>query len=623
MRMRLCSPAPSSREHASTEPSSRGGLAGGQAGGRRSLGGDAGAVYDVEGRFLGGALHGGRSLGRDVRGVQLDEADFSGATMTKTTFVTCRGEGVSFQRALLGQAVFVHGSLFPDADFSDATMEKANLRGTLLTGARFDRANLTGADLIGVRCLVGELRARFASRGHARPDGLEGASLRGANAMDALASKAKIARADFTGANLHRADLCAGGARRRDVVLGGQDRAGAGAPEGRASSNEQRRRGRRGCVVIGKDILAKNVAPAATGGVRDPRRCPRQGAARRANPASGPLPPRARRRGPGWGDVRGGALPGLDARRDPERVDLRGVRVSRQPVARRRFAPGHVLQSALPGASFESAKLIGASFVECDCDGARFTGAEAPIASWVKTSLLGASFERANLDRANILEAPADNAFFLGANLEKATLYRAESALGGPHGREPDLDDAGGDDARGEELPDQQALSDTVHEERAGWIPASRAPTSCSAISWGHLRGASFEDARAAQCFFGEASLGKVRFDRAVLVNAIFEKASAAEADSPAPSWKRRSSGARRSRARGSWTREVPGGGLLEREPLTAADHGAGLYRTRFHGANRGEAVLPKAAGWLGDDEERLAAETWQPRHGASSATTK
>jgi uncharacterized protein YjbI with pentapeptide repeats len=36
---------------------------------------------------------------------------------------------------------------------------------------------------------------------------LERASLRGANGMDVLASKARIAGADFTGANLYRADL--------------------------------------------------------------------------------------------------------------------------------------------------------------------------------------------------------------------------------------------------------------------------------------------------------------------------------------------------------------------------------------------------------------------------------
>ena len=138
---------------------------------------------------------------------QLDEADFSGATMTKTTFVTCRGEGVSFQRALLGQAVFVHGSLFPDADFSDATMEKANLRGTLLTGARFDRANLTGADLSECDASSASFERASLRGGMLVRTGLEGASLRGANAMDALASKAKIARADFTGANLYRADL--------------------------------------------------------------------------------------------------------------------------------------------------------------------------------------------------------------------------------------------------------------------------------------------------------------------------------------------------------------------------------------------------------------------------------
>ena len=137
----------------------------------------------------------------------MDEADFSGATLTKTTFVTCCGEGVSFQRALLGQVVFVHGSLFPDADFSDATMEKANLRGTLLAGARLDRANLKGADLSECDASGASFERASMQGGLLLRTSFEGASLRGASWMDAIAQKARIAGADFTGANLYRADL--------------------------------------------------------------------------------------------------------------------------------------------------------------------------------------------------------------------------------------------------------------------------------------------------------------------------------------------------------------------------------------------------------------------------------
>ncbi|MFO0593204.1 MAG: DUF2169 domain-containing protein [Polyangiaceae bacterium] len=162
--------------------------------------------------FLKADFSGARFEGADLSDAtfvecQLDEADFSRATMTKTTFVTCRGASVSFRNAVLNQAVFVHGSLFPDADFTGASMERANLRGTLLTGAKLDRARLQKSDL-------SECDASGASFEQASMQGgllvrtrFEQASLRGANWMEAVAQKATIAGADFTGANLYRADL--------------------------------------------------------------------------------------------------------------------------------------------------------------------------------------------------------------------------------------------------------------------------------------------------------------------------------------------------------------------------------------------------------------------------------
>lgn len=165
-----------------------------------------------QGTFLKVDLSGARFTGADLSDAtfvecQLDEADFSEARMVKTTFVGCRGASVAFRRADLKQAVFVHGSLFPEADFSGAALDRANLRGTLLEGARFDGAALDGADL-------SECDASRASFDEARMRGgllirtrLAEASLRGADLMDALASKTRIAGADFSGASLYRADL--------------------------------------------------------------------------------------------------------------------------------------------------------------------------------------------------------------------------------------------------------------------------------------------------------------------------------------------------------------------------------------------------------------------------------
>ncbi|MEZ4296538.1 MAG: DUF2169 domain-containing protein [Polyangiaceae bacterium] len=165
-----------------------------------------------QGTFLKADFSGARLTGADLSDAtfiecQLDEADFSGATLEKATFVTCRGANVSFREARMKQAVMVHGSVFPEADFSGAEMEKANLRGAVLSGARFDGAELSGADLSECEVTGGSFeRARMRGGMFVRT-GLVEASLRGADMMDAIASKTRIAGADFTGANLYRADL--------------------------------------------------------------------------------------------------------------------------------------------------------------------------------------------------------------------------------------------------------------------------------------------------------------------------------------------------------------------------------------------------------------------------------
>ena len=137
----------------------------------------------------------------------LDAADFSHATLRKASFVACKGDRVSFREARFRQGVLVHGSAFPRADFRDADLEKANLRGTVLTAARFDRANLDGADLSTCDATGASFDRITIKGGMMIRTNLTGASLQGANLMDVLASKSRLPGADFTGANLHRADL--------------------------------------------------------------------------------------------------------------------------------------------------------------------------------------------------------------------------------------------------------------------------------------------------------------------------------------------------------------------------------------------------------------------------------
>jgi uncharacterized protein YjbI with pentapeptide repeats len=157
-------------------------------------------------------LRGARLAGADLTGATLvecalDRADLSGAVLEKATFVACKGEGASFRGARLRQVVVVHGSAFDRADFRDADMEKANLRGTSLTGARFDRAKLDGADLSSCDATGASLERASMKGVMAIRTRFDEASLKGANLVDALAGKARLAGADLTGANLYRADL--------------------------------------------------------------------------------------------------------------------------------------------------------------------------------------------------------------------------------------------------------------------------------------------------------------------------------------------------------------------------------------------------------------------------------
>ncbi|APR77367.1 Pentapeptide repeat family protein [Minicystis rosea] len=176
-----------------------------------------GAV-DLSGSVLGECklinadLRDARLAGVDLSGATLvecplDGADLSRAVLLKTTFVGCKGRRVVFCGAQLRNGVIVHGSSFPEADFSDADLENANLRGTELTGARFSRANLAGADLSECDAGGAHLDRAILREGLMIRTNLHGASLRDANLMDALASKVRIAGADFSGANLYRADL--------------------------------------------------------------------------------------------------------------------------------------------------------------------------------------------------------------------------------------------------------------------------------------------------------------------------------------------------------------------------------------------------------------------------------
>ena len=564
-----------------------------------------GAV-DLSGATLGQCnlikadLRGARLAGADLSDANLiecslDGADLSGARLEKTTFVTCKGEGVSFRGARLRQGIMVHGSSFVRADFSDADLERANLRGTALGGARFDRANLAGADLSECDATGASFERAILAGGLLIRAGLVDASLRGANLMDVLASKARLAGTDF---RLHRREPVPGRPlarrrRREDDVRGGRGRAHPIPAQGRHAGRGWRRRVNReqlfdairhGQPVRGEDLSALDLTGAdLSGATFEEVRFPR--ALRGAH-------------------IKESSLIGCDL----SGCDAGGADLHLAAVYR----------SKLVGARLDRATVIAASFIECDAGSCSFAQVEAPIASWVKTSLQGASFAGANLDRANLIDIDATEASFAGANLEKATLYRADLRTADLAGTNLTLttlieSKLGARSFAGIKLFRTQLMKSDL-------VGASFEGVDCPQCNFlgADLRGATFEGARGPQCFFGEAQLEGARFVNGDFRQAIFEKANLVKADlsgavlEEACFARALAQEARFSNAR---LREAD----FSHADLTAADFsGASMFRTKLHATRRERAVLPRPATWLGDDEELARIEAWQPRHGAA-----
>lgn len=138
---------------------------------------------------------------------RLDRADFSGAALDEATFLEATGTQTNFKGADLRNARFVAACNFEGADFSDANMMHANLRGTRLLRASFIHTALDGADLS--EC---DLREAHFYRAVAKDTRFVKADLRqavfvSANLMQAILQRANVLGADFRGANLFRADF--------------------------------------------------------------------------------------------------------------------------------------------------------------------------------------------------------------------------------------------------------------------------------------------------------------------------------------------------------------------------------------------------------------------------------
>jgi uncharacterized protein YjbI with pentapeptide repeats len=138
---------------------------------------------------------------------QVDGADFSGARLGQAVFLTAAGSQVNFSGADLENLRVVKDSRLDKANFTGAKLQKANLRGTDLSGSVFVGANLTDADLSETRLARANLRDVDAANLRLAKADLSGADLSGANLRQATLQKSNLQGAVFLGASLFMADM--------------------------------------------------------------------------------------------------------------------------------------------------------------------------------------------------------------------------------------------------------------------------------------------------------------------------------------------------------------------------------------------------------------------------------
>ncbi|MEN6624391.1 MAG: DUF2169 domain-containing protein [Smithella sp.] len=138
----------------------------------------------------------------DVTGV-----DFTGAKLVSAVFVTAQGKAACFQGADLENLRIVKDSVFEEADFSRAKLDRANLRGTNLTKCIFEQASLNDADLSECAIMKGNFYRATAKRAKFEKTDLTGANLVSINLMQGSLRKARFHGSDFQGANLYEVDF--------------------------------------------------------------------------------------------------------------------------------------------------------------------------------------------------------------------------------------------------------------------------------------------------------------------------------------------------------------------------------------------------------------------------------
>jgi uncharacterized protein YjbI with pentapeptide repeats len=140
-------------------------------------------------------------------GIHFGSSKFSGALLTKCSFIRSDLSGCDLASISLTESVFV-GAKFDGAKLDNASCKNLRVVGeSSMEGVSFRGASLSAANLRGVNLRAADFSGADLSGANLSEADLEGAKLYRVNAPGTLIMKANLKKADFTSANLMEANL--------------------------------------------------------------------------------------------------------------------------------------------------------------------------------------------------------------------------------------------------------------------------------------------------------------------------------------------------------------------------------------------------------------------------------
>jgi len=140
-------------------------------------------------------------------GAEMGGVDFSRAFLEGCTFMNPKAVGARFKGAWLKGAIFTGDCRLDGADFRDAYLVEANLRGVICPGGDFSRARLDRADLSEANLAGARFYRSVARETRFMKCDLTDAVMTSANLKQAVLAHARLYGTDLRGANLFGGDF--------------------------------------------------------------------------------------------------------------------------------------------------------------------------------------------------------------------------------------------------------------------------------------------------------------------------------------------------------------------------------------------------------------------------------